>query len=266
MITSYYSFPYCDYPYTYRDKFIYYSYNTTCWVMKSIGLGFYSRFVFGKNHHRHLNYKNASLTKINNIIKHHKKKIINNIKYGTIFGIVTFPIIGFLSYKNYIDNQNINRFIYAVIVVESCYGYNILAHFYNNIRLCISREIINHGIKIKKFVSKINQNYQFDDNMIQNIYENINKQKLSWILVQSPDNKYYAAYNSYYNNILFVFHDENIIQEFIVKLNTLNINDIDNLSNNPQQIDKLKNDFVQDRMYISIMGCYKSIYNDNSKN
>lgn len=266
MVLSYYSFPYCDYPYTYRDKFLYYTCSTTCWVMKSIGLGLYSCFVFGKYHHRYFNYKNVSLTKINNVIKYHKKKIFNDIKYGTIIGFVALPMIGFLRYKNYIDNKKINWLIYATIIIESLYGYNILAHIYNNIRLCICREIKNHGIKIKNYINKINQDYQFNDDMIQNIYENINKQKLTWMLTQSLDNKYFAVYNSYYNNILFVFNDEQIIQEFMAKLNTLNINDIDNLSINSQQIDKFRNDFIQDTMYISIMGCYKSIYNDNSKN
>nr|WBF70709.1 hypothetical protein [Megavirus caiporensis] len=266
MTMSYYSFPYCDYPYTHRDKILYYSYSTTCWVMKSIGLGFYSRFIFGKHHHRHFSYEKVSLTTINNVIEYHKKKIISNIGYGTIIGFITLPVIGFLNYKNYIDNQNTNQLVYMIIIIELCYGYNVLAHFYNNIRLCISREIINHGIKIKNFVNKINQNDRSNDNMIQNIHENTNRQKLTWIYIQSPDNKYHAVYNSYYNNILFVFNDGYVIQEFMDKLNTLNINDIDNLSNNPEQIDKLKNDFVRDIMYISIMDCYKSIYIENSKN
>uniref|UniRef100_A0A6G6ACZ0 Uncharacterized protein n=1 Tax=Borely moumouvirus TaxID=2712067 RepID=A0A6G6ACZ0_9VIRU len=244
---EYYNFPYCNYPYTFYDKLSFYSSKTTCFFMKLCGIGIYSKLIFGHKHHSRININNTSLVEINDLVKYHKSKIKTTLAYGIISGLIASPIMIGLFRNNYIDHDYLLLGQKTIIIFSLHNIYKIICHIYNNVQLSTKYNTINHAIKIMNYVEN------------NNMGENFHKKKTKWIKYLDETNNY-CIYNSYYLNLLCIFENEYLADEFIKNLQQLSIPQIDELSENMDIFDKMRNDFIKDKTYIYLMNKYKDIY------
>ncbi|AGF85255.1 hypothetical protein QJ854_gp527 [Moumouvirus goulette] len=259
---EYYSFPYCNYPYTFNDKISYYSNKTICYFMKLCGFGIYSKLIFGHNHHSIIDTNNITIIKLDEMTSYHKTKIKTSLIYGLIGGIIASPIITGLYYYNRINYDYFLTGHKSIVILLSHNIYKTIAHVYNNIQLSIKYDILNHGIKIMNHVDKnISNNNISNKQMVINIRKNINKQKMQWIKYNfNNEINDCCIFNSYYTNLICNFENEHLVNEFIEKLQQLTIRQVDDMAKNTSILKKMRNDFVKDKIYIHLMNIYKDIY------
>nr|AEX62702.1 hypothetical protein mv_R497 [Moumouvirus Monve] len=231
--------------------------------MKLCGIGVYSKLIFGHNHHSIININNATNVKINEMKKYHKSKIKTTLIYGIVGGLVASPIIMGLYHYNYINDSYLLTGYKSIAIIFSHNIYKIIAHIYNNIQLSIKYNILSHGIKIMNHVENNNITHKniSKKEIRLNIHKNINKQKTQWIKYCSKNEiNNYCIFNSYYINLMCNFENEYLADEFMEKLQQLSIMQIDDMAKNTNILDKMRNDFIKDKMYIYLMNKYKNIY------
>lgn len=268
---TYFTFPYYDYPYTYKEKFNYYIGKILCMGMYSIGTDIYAR-VFLKQPY----FTNKQIVKKNN---EELQKLISNtsnsrkwhINSLMINFILVSGIYGFNKYQYISDKYTIYAYVGSgLILINNIYG--ILAHTYNNIRYNKQLNIINHGIQIERAAKAIASEMQslgiingVDQESIDAIiYNKINEEKNKWLLSNyySSEQITYVVYNSYYENLFFTFNIEKTANDFIAELEKIDHKQIDYLSNNPIYAQNMKNEFIKNRIYTNLIyGYYTSMNN-----
>lgn len=269
MFTQLYNFPFHNYPYYRKDKIKYYFGKIACFGMKVIGVDFYSRCLWQQPYLTTQQINKINVKELQNLVnlsenkrKWHLKGMMTNLIF-IIPGIYGLYKLKGISYK-YAFWALISA---GTLIINNFYG--ILAHSYNNIYYNRKIDIINYHIliettlkmTIKEFESTYLNHNQKIINIEQSIFDNVNKNKITWILLQyknADDCSVYVVSNGYYEYLYFIFDVKNTADEFIIELNKLTIDEIDSLSNNLNKAEEIKSEFIRNRIY-NIVTSYNMI-------
>ncbi|XWV26141.1 hypothetical protein QJ857_gp0938 [Tupanvirus soda lake] len=263
-------FPYYDYPYTFKDKFSYYGNKMICTGMSIFGVSLYARFLWKQPY---LTDKQIATKKSNELLEFlnvsnkkrnwHLKGIFANI-------IITMP--GLYYFQKYWSIPNTYLLYVAVgagiFLLNNVYG--VLAHSYNNIRFKTQLNVINHGVNIARAIKAVANEFKsiqieneesFDKLSIDNlIYEQLAAKKVLWNMFDYIDEdtqqSIYVVSNGYYENLVFLFDIDLTAKDFIKELNNLSTGQIDYLHLNPQEAQRLQNEFIRNRLYSNLVYKY----------
>lgn len=263
-------FPYCNYPYTWKQKIKYYSGKFACANMCFAGVSLYARFLWKQPYLTTKQIANKNMEELNNLIELTGTKKIWHLK-SLCLNILVLLSIKFIFWNDkspyfcqtYSPVKNYIKYALGTICFVTTNNiYGVLAHTYNTIRFNRQIDIINHGMDIMNAIKTIDTDLSIREKNIDTIiYGKIGQNKMTWIsfdLLIKENKIVYVIYNAYYEQIIFVFNSQKMANDFFVEISKLCIDQIDNLSDDPEKIIKIQNEFIKSRLYSNLIQFYLS--------
>lgn len=273
-------FPYCTYPYTFGQKCWFYFARGCQFTMNLIGVGIYSSFVrrsplLAPGDLNTKTIEELEIATINlrqNSLKH---------LFGTFVPCILACNIS-ISSSNYYFNyfiQNYGKYLqwikYLAEFATIIGAYNIMSNFYNSLTCQMQIGSIKHGQQIARAINAIKKDFrEMDDtrpdvaSIGDNIYREINENKLSWKIFRNEDDGGQLSYvisNNYYEHLIFVFNVYNTALEFMKELEQLNIYEIDAFAENKNKCREARNTFIKRRLCDSLLYDYYVFANDTQQ-
>jgi hypothetical protein len=252
---SFFKFPYRG------KKYNYYFGKIFCGCVILCGVDLYSRYLWKQSYRTTKQITEKNSKELESLVDLSKNK--RKWYFKGLFTSVLLLMPGFYGlYKyEYLPKKYIIYTLAGVSIFVANGVYNILAHTYNSIRFGEKINVVNYNTKIAH-VKAVTQELNGSE-PDQNILNNINEMKISWFMInyQNNDSISYIIRNKYYEKLFFIFDVEIVANDFMIELNKLDTNEVDFLSNNLEEANQMRNEFVKNKTYSAMIYRYYNTFN-----
>lgn len=260
-------FPYCNYPYTIKDKIIYYSGKIVNIFFTITGISLCSR-LFCKNYLKDVEIYDKTFYELSKMVQVSKNNIIWHLKCALYNLVLFLPYTYYLYTNGYTILAYTSGLIYGKLLFLS-----IGSNLYNWIRYKIHRDGIMHRIKIMSAILSIQndinilqQNNVYSKEMLnKNIRYHVDREKTLWDIITYKDYQgkiSYAVYNKYFIDLVFVFISKSIAIEFMEIIKEYSIEEVEYYAENPTDAMEMKNDFLRNKIYDNLIYSYYEFSNE----
>jgi len=233
--------------------------------MNLFGVGLYSKFLLKQPWLTNKEISEKTIPELENLISLSKCNIWWHVKNLLVNLVIASQGIYYI--KNYNVQLGIGIF-FGILSVNNFYG--ILANMHNNIRFGIHISVINYGKKISRAIKEITTEInslnsqtipqQNQGNIESIILKEIIDKKCTWMSLTYliNDHSVYVIQNSYYEDLIFVFPIKATAEDFQKELSNYDSGFVDYLHNNPEEISRIRNDFIKSKLQSKLVYHYYS--------
>lgn len=259
-LSNRFSYPYCQYPYGWGDKFKHYGTRLFCGCLELFGIGWIAR----KKQESFLYTDLIDLQKYCQIYR------AKTLKYGMI--LVSSSVVCSIIMNHFRTHRKEEKW-FAIGIGSSmillCL-FPFIGNVYKYLQCSEQWRVTNHKLNVMRAMKAasiemktiemkdVHTWNRHDINSV--IFERLDNRKVSWNILSNSNpvtlEAHYVVYNLYYENLYFIFGSEILAKEFLRNIQKISATDVTRIANDPIEAERIHNEFVHSHMHALIFDHY----------